>query len=112
MGQLPTSGPASAAYFLSPHWSIEGGKEGGRVGLTNCPAWAWIAARPAARPLCLAQDGRVCVHPLSLQGDASQHSTSGNTWSQPGNIIVIAGFSHLLRRSCDKETELSLFEWK
>ena len=28
MGQLPTSGPASAAYFLSPHWSIDGGKEG------------------------------------------------------------------------------------
>jgi len=42
-------------------------------------------------------------------------STPGNIWSQPGNTWQHhrhRRFSHLLRRSCDKETELSLFEWK
>jgi len=95
MGQLPTSGPASAAYFLSPHWSIDGGKEGRPNWLSSMG----LDRGPARRPPSLYDWGWESVHPHSLQGDASAQllATSGHNLATPGNIIVTAG-SHIF---CD-----------
>jgi len=48
-----------------------------------------------------------------MHRNAQRLATPGHHLATPGNIIVIAGFSHLLRRSCDKENSFQKSaEWK